>query len=147
MKVSFFQRGGYSAPQGIRSDWPVSPALYEPEYGRQSLHHAIEQCELADQLGFDWVSFSEHHYMTTVAPNPALAAAAVATRVRRAKIAMLGHNLVLNNPIKVAEDLAMLDTLSDGRLVVGFLRGTPNEFQVHTVTPRRAVTSRWRAWS
>ena len=135
MKASFFQRGGYSTPQGIRSDWPVSPALYQPEYGCQSLHHAIEQCELADQLGFDWVSFSEHHYMTTVAPNPALAAAAVATRVRRAKIAMLGHNLVLNNPIKVAEDLAMLDTLSEGRLVVGFLRGTPNEFQVHTVNP------------
>jgi alkanesulfonate monooxygenase SsuD/methylene tetrahydromethanopterin reductase-like flavin-dependent oxidoreductase (luciferase family) len=59
-----------------------------------------------------------------VAPHPALAAAAVAMRVRRAKIAMIGHNLTLNNPIKVAEDLAMLDTLSDGRLVVGFLRGT-----------------------
>lgn len=135
MKASFFQRGGYSAPQGIRSDWPVSPARYEPEYGRQSLHHAIEQCEFADDLGFDWVSFSEHHYLTTVAPNPALAAAAVATRVRKAKIAMIGHNLTLNNPIKVAEDLAMLDTLSDGRLVVGFLRGTPNEFQVYTVNP------------
>jgi len=135
MKASFFQRGGYSAPHGIRSHWPVSPALYEPEYGRQSLHHAIAQCEFADHLGFDWVSFSEHHYLTTVAPNPALAAAAVATRVRNAKIAMIGHNLTLNNPIKVAEDLATLDTLSDGRLVVGFLRGTPNEFQVYTVNP------------
>src|SRR5215470_2898178 len=135
MRASFFQRGIYSAPQGIRSDWPVSPALYEPDYGRQSLHHAIEQCEFADHLGFDWVSFSEHHYMTTVAPNPALAAAAVATRVRKAKIAMIGHNLTLNNPIRVAEDLATLDTLSDGRLVVGFLRGTPNEFQTYTVNP------------
>jgi alkanesulfonate monooxygenase SsuD/methylene tetrahydromethanopterin reductase-like flavin-dependent oxidoreductase (luciferase family) len=48
---------------------------------------------------------------------------------------MLGHNLTLNNPVKVAEDLAMLDTLSEGRLVVGFLRGTPNEFQTFTVNP------------
>jgi alkanesulfonate monooxygenase SsuD/methylene tetrahydromethanopterin reductase-like flavin-dependent oxidoreductase (luciferase family) len=135
MKASFFQRGGYSAPQSIRSDWPVSPALYEPEYGRRSLRQAIEQCEFADRLGFDWVSFSEHHYMTTVAPNPALAAAAVAARVRNAKIAMIGHNLTLNNPIRVAEDLATLDTLSEGRLVVGFLRGTPNEFQAYTVNP------------
>jgi alkanesulfonate monooxygenase SsuD/methylene tetrahydromethanopterin reductase-like flavin-dependent oxidoreductase (luciferase family) len=135
VKASFFQRGGYNAPQEIHSEWPISPARYDPEYGRRSLHHAIEQCELADHLGFDWVSFSEHHYLTTVAPNPALAAAAVATRMRRAKIAMIGHNLTLNNPIKVAEELAMLDTLSDGRLVVGFLRGTPNEFQVHTVNP------------
>jgi len=108
---------------------------YNPEFGPQSFHHALEQCELADHLGFDWVSFSEHHYLTTVAPNPALAAAAVAARVRRAKIAMIGHNLTLNNPIRVAEELAMLDTLSDGRLVVGFLRGTPNEFQVYTVNP------------
>lgn len=135
MKASFFQRGGYSAPQEIRSTWPIPPARYNPEFGLRSLHHAIEQCELADSLGFDWVSFSEHHYMTTVAPNPALAAAAVATRVRRAKIAMIGHNLTLNNPVRVAEELAMLDTLSDGRLVVGFLRGTPNEFQVYSVNP------------
>ena len=135
MKASFFQRGGYSAPQEIHSAWPVPPVRYNPEFGPQSFHHALEQCELADHLGFDWVSFSEHHYLTTVAPNPALAAAAVAARVRRAKIAMIGHNLTLNNPIRVAEELAMLDTLSDGRLVVGFLRGTPNEFQVYTVNP------------
>ena len=135
MKTSFFQRGGYSAPRGIRSAWPIPPAQYDPEFGLLSFRHALEQCELADQLGFDWVSFSEHHYMATVAPNPALAAAAVAARVRKAKIAMLGHNLVLNNPIKVAEDLAMLDTLCEGRLVVGFLRGTPNEFQTFTVNP------------
>src|SRR5262245_7197074 len=70
-----------------------------------------------------------------MAPNPALAAAAVATRVRKAKIAMIGHNLTLNNPSRVAEELATLDTLSDGRLVVGFLRGTPNEFQVYTANP------------
>jgi alkanesulfonate monooxygenase SsuD/methylene tetrahydromethanopterin reductase-like flavin-dependent oxidoreductase (luciferase family) len=135
MKASFFQRGGYSAPQGIRSAWPVPPARYDPQYGSRSFQEAIVQCETADQIGFDWVSFSEHHYMTTVAPHPALAAAATATRMRRAKIALLGHNLVLNNPIKVAEELAMLDTLSEGRLVVGFLRGTPNEFQVYTVNP------------
>ncbi len=135
MKTSYFQVGSYSAPREIRPEWPLPPAYYDPECGRRSLHQAIEQCELADQLGFDWVSFSEHHYHPTVAPNPALAAAAVATRVQKAKIAMLGHNLTLNNPIKVAEDLAMLDTLSDGRLVVGFLRGTPNEFQVFTVNP------------
>jgi len=135
VKASFFQRGGYSAPQEIHSAWPVPPMRYNPEFGPQSFHHALEQCELADHLGFDWVSFSEHHYLTTVAPNPALAAAAVAARVRRAKIAMIGHNLTLNNPIRVAEELAMLDTLSDGRLVVGFLRGTPNEFQVYTVNP------------
>src|SRR5712692_9658679 len=105
MKTSYFQVGSYSAPREIRPEWPLPPAYYDPECGRRSLHQAIEQCELADQLGFDWVSFSEHHYHPTVAPNPALAAAAVATRVQKAKI-------------------AMLDTLSDGRLVVGFLRGT-----------------------
>jgi len=76
MKASFFQRGGYSAPHRIRSHWPVSPALYEPEYGRQSLHHAIAQCEFADHLGFDWVLLDNEHGSITVDTAEACIAAA-----------------------------------------------------------------------
>jgi alkanesulfonate monooxygenase SsuD/methylene tetrahydromethanopterin reductase-like flavin-dependent oxidoreductase (luciferase family) len=59
----------------------------------------------------------------------------IASRVRRAKIAMLGPVMPLNNPVRVAEELAMLDVLSEGRLVIGLLRGTPNEYQVYGVNP------------
>jgi alkanesulfonate monooxygenase SsuD/methylene tetrahydromethanopterin reductase-like flavin-dependent oxidoreductase (luciferase family) len=62
-------------------------------------------------------------------------AAAVAERCKKAKIAMLGHLLTLNNPVRVAEELGLLDNLTNGRLVIGFLRGTPNEDQTYSVNP------------
>jgi alkanesulfonate monooxygenase SsuD/methylene tetrahydromethanopterin reductase-like flavin-dependent oxidoreductase (luciferase family) len=48
---------------------------------------------------------------------------------------MLGHLLPLNNPVRIAEELGLLDNLTNGRLIMGFLRGTPNEDQVYGVNP------------
>ena len=64
-----------------------------------------------------------------------LVAANVAARLRHAKVAMIGPVMPLNNPVRVAEEIATLDQLSEGRLIVGFLRGIPQEFQVYTVDP------------
>lgn len=136
MEASMFGVLAYVSPQEIPPGWPVPPAYYDREIGRRSLHDGLAQAEFADQLGFDWISFSEHHYSTmSVAPHPALTAAAVVNRVRRARIALLGHVLPLNNPVRVAEELAILDNLANGRLVVGLLRGTPNEYQAYGVNP------------
>jgi alkanesulfonate monooxygenase SsuD/methylene tetrahydromethanopterin reductase-like flavin-dependent oxidoreductase (luciferase family) len=55
--------------------------------------------------------------------------------VRRAKIAVLGPLVSMNNPVRIAEELAMLDQLSGGRLIVLFLRGTPNEFLAYGTNP------------
>lgn len=135
MKTSYFEMLNYVAPRQVISDWPVSPDCYDVEYGERSFRHSLAQAEFAEQVGFDWISLSEHHYTTSMVPNPALAACAVAARLRKAKIAMVGHTLPLNNPVRVAEELASLDTLTNGRLIVGFLRGTPNEYQTYTVNP------------
>jgi alkanesulfonate monooxygenase SsuD/methylene tetrahydromethanopterin reductase-like flavin-dependent oxidoreductase (luciferase family) len=62
-------------------------------------------------------------------------AARMADRVKRARLAILAHVLPLNNPVRVAEELTMLDCLTGGRLVVGFLRGTVAEDQTFTVNP------------
>jgi alkanesulfonate monooxygenase SsuD/methylene tetrahydromethanopterin reductase-like flavin-dependent oxidoreductase (luciferase family) len=155
VKASIYSVFSYSSPDPVPAAWPVPPAYYDRRLGLQSLFQTIEQLELADRLGFDWVSFAEHHYSNgSIAPQPALAAAAMVTRIHRAKIAILGHTLPLNNPVRVAEELAMLDNLSEGRLVVGFHRGTPNEYQVYGVNPAetrdRATESMaliLRAWS
>src|SRR3546814_6618147 len=64
-------------------------------------------------------------------PNPAVIAAALTQRVKRAKIALLGPLVPLINPVRLAEELAMLDAMSGGRLVVLFLRGTPNEHHTY----------------
>jgi alkanesulfonate monooxygenase SsuD/methylene tetrahydromethanopterin reductase-like flavin-dependent oxidoreductase (luciferase family) len=92
--------------------------------------------ELIDELGFDWVSLTEHHYSPRLmSPNPMVVAAAMSQRTKRAKIALLGPILPLLNPVRVAEEYATLDNLCSGRLIAGFLRGIPNEFQTYGVNP------------
>jgi len=136
MKASLYARMQYVTPQTLPGGWPVAPALYDPKIGMQCFQDGMEKLEFADHLGFDWISFSEHHYSyNSVAPHPAIMAAAMADRIKRAKLAILAHILPLNNPVRVAEELAMLDCLTGGRLVVGFLRGTVNEDQTFSVNP------------
>jgi alkanesulfonate monooxygenase SsuD/methylene tetrahydromethanopterin reductase-like flavin-dependent oxidoreductase (luciferase family) len=136
MKASLYARMQYVTPQNLPGGWPVAPALYDPKIGMQCFQDGMENLEFADHLGFDWISFSEHHYSyNSVAPHPAVMAAAMADRIKRARLAILAHILPLNNPIRVAEELAMLDCLTGGRLVVGFLRGTVNEDQTFSVNP------------
>ena len=89
---------------------------------------AIRNYKMAEAAGFDWVSISEHHYSPgLMTPNPAILAAAVSQQTSRVKIALLGPLIPLVNPVRTAEEIAMLDALSGGRVVVLFLRGTPNE--------------------
>jgi alkanesulfonate monooxygenase SsuD/methylene tetrahydromethanopterin reductase-like flavin-dependent oxidoreductase (luciferase family) len=99
------------------------------------MEEMFEQATLADELGFDWISFSEHHYAPLLlpTPNPSIFAAAAMQRIRRAKIALFGPILPLHNPIHVAEEIAMLDVLSGGRLLLLFLRGVPYELRAFAV--------------
>ena len=132
MKASMFAAMGYSKRHTFPSTWPVAPVHADPQTSVESYREGMEECELAEEMGFDWLSFSEHHYSGRIATGtPAVMAAAVAERCKKARIAMLGHLLPLNNPVQIAEELGLLDNLTDGRLIMGFLRGTPNEDQVY----------------
>ena len=136
MKASYLGAMGYSQRQNFPLAWPIPPAYDDPATSVQSYQEGIAECELAEEMGFEWISFSEHHYSGRIATAvPAVVAAAVAERCKKAKIAMLGHLLPLNNPVRVAEELGLLDNLTNGRLIIGFLRGTPNEDQTYGVNP------------
>jgi alkanesulfonate monooxygenase SsuD/methylene tetrahydromethanopterin reductase-like flavin-dependent oxidoreductase (luciferase family) len=136
MKASYLGAMGYAQRSNFPTTWPIPPIYHDPATSVRSYQEGIEECELAEEMGFAWVSFSEHHYSGRIATGtPAVMAAAVAERCKKAKIAMLGHLLTLNNPIRVAEELGLLDNLTNGRLVIGFLRGTPNEDQTYSVNP------------
>jgi alkanesulfonate monooxygenase SsuD/methylene tetrahydromethanopterin reductase-like flavin-dependent oxidoreductase (luciferase family) len=92
----------------------------------------IRYAAMADELGFDWVSVSEHHYSPLIlVPSTGPLAGALTQVVKRARIALLGPLVSINNPVRIAEEIAMLDQLSDGRLIVLLLRGTPNEFRTY----------------
>ena len=105
---------------------------------RRPFGSVLERLALVEELGFDWVSFSEHHYSArTLCPSPIVMASHVATHLHKITIAVLGPIIPLSNPVRAAEELAMLDTLK-GRLVVGLLRGTTNEYLVYSVKPEEA---------
>ena len=94
----------------------------------------LEAWEELDRLGYDGVGFNEHHcspYGLMNSPN--LMASAVAQRTRRLKLLIYGNLLPLHEPLRLAEELAMLDCLSNGRIISGFALGIPREYQVHNV--------------
>ena len=136
MKASYFACMGYSARHEFPPEWPVPPACQDSGVAMRSYDEGMAECELAESVGFDWISVSEHHYSgNRMTPNPAVMAAAVAQRCRRARIALLGQLLPLINPVRAAEEIGMLDNLTGGRLTVAFMRGVPSEDQVYDLNP------------
>jgi alkanesulfonate monooxygenase SsuD/methylene tetrahydromethanopterin reductase-like flavin-dependent oxidoreductase (luciferase family) len=70
----------------------------------------------------------EHYYSDNrTTPNPAVMAAAVAERCKRVRSALLGQLLPLNHPVRATEEIGMLGTLTGGRVVVAFMRGSLSE--------------------
>jgi alkanesulfonate monooxygenase SsuD/methylene tetrahydromethanopterin reductase-like flavin-dependent oxidoreductase (luciferase family) len=135
MKAALFCTSRYTgpAPQGV---WPLPNAYCEPEIAERSMHETLEQFHLAETFGFDWVTVAEHHYTSiSMTPNPMIVAGALTQIVKRAKIAVLGPTLPILNPVRVAEELAMLDTMTGGRIIAGLMRGTPNEYVTYNVNP------------
>lgn len=136
MLISSLCMVGYDGPAPGLEIWPAEPAYCQREVALASFNHSLAMARKADGLGFDWVSVSEHHYAPYImTPNPAVMAGALTQAVKRAKIALLGPLVPLSNPVRLAEELAMLDMLSGGRIVVLFLRGTPNEHRTYDNDP------------
>lgn len=91
---------------------------------------------MADDAGFDWVTVAEHHFSPfSITPNPMVMAGAMSQVVKKAKIALLGPDIPILNPVRVAEEIAMLDTMTGGRVVAGMMRGTPNEYVTYNINP------------
>ncbi len=126
------------------SAWVTLPnSIYDPEKGHALYNRYFDEIERADKLGWDSVIVNEHHqnaYGTM--PSPNIMAAVLTQRVRRAKIGIVGNALPLHDdPLRVAEELAMLDVISGGRIISGFVRGTGMEYFSYNINP---TTSRER---
>ncbi len=114
--------------QQNRSVWVDIPGkLYDPRKGHFVYHEYMDQLEYADALGFDGIGVNEHHQNGYgLMPSPNIIAAGLARRTSRAAICVIGNSIALYNPpIRVAEEFAMLDVISGGRLIAGFPVGTP----------------------
>jgi alkanesulfonate monooxygenase SsuD/methylene tetrahydromethanopterin reductase-like flavin-dependent oxidoreductase (luciferase family) len=143
MKTFFFHLMPYGdADLGeidrVGSAWVTLPnSQYDPAVGAGLYNRYIGELELADQLGFDGVCVNEHHQTAYgIMPAPNLIAAALARTTKNAKICILGRALPLvNNPVFIAEEFAMLDNLSGGRIITGFVRGIGSEYFASGVNP------------
>jgi alkanesulfonate monooxygenase SsuD/methylene tetrahydromethanopterin reductase-like flavin-dependent oxidoreductase (luciferase family) len=147
MKASFFVSLPYGQVREHVASWPVPNRLFDPEQAIAAAEAHLQEAELADELGFDWIGCAEHHYSPgSLVPNVSVIAAAITQRARRARICIMGALLPLNNPVRIAEEYALIDTLSGGRLVAGLLRGAPYEYLVYNVPPSESRARFEEGW-
>lgn len=156
MKTIFFHMQGYrDLPDDFHkkyeSVWVTLPSdeLCDPRMVQKYLNWNIDELELADELGFDGLGLNEHHqnaYGFPVAPN--LIASVLARRKSDAAIVILGNTIPLYNPpLRVAEEYALIDCLSGGRLVAGLPVGSPPDSVGNYGLPPSQVRERYyEAW-
>lgn len=116
--------------------YPLPRLHFDREVAARTFEEHLEAWAEMDRLGFDGVGLNEHH--TTVhglMNSPNMMAAAAAQRTQRLKLLVLGHLLPMHNPLRLAEEIAMADVMSRGRVLAGFARGAPREYGVFGVPP------------
>jgi alkanesulfonate monooxygenase SsuD/methylene tetrahydromethanopterin reductase-like flavin-dependent oxidoreductase (luciferase family) len=118
-----------------RSFFGLPNNFYDRERGSQLLNEYIDEKVYAEELGFDAVSLNEHHGTPfCMTPVMNVEASVLARATKSIKIVLLGNPLpVIGNPLRLAEELAMIDSISKGRLVSGWIRGTGCESVFNSV--------------
>jgi alkanesulfonate monooxygenase SsuD/methylene tetrahydromethanopterin reductase-like flavin-dependent oxidoreductase (luciferase family) len=126
------------APDKYNSSWVTLPnSYYDPKKGHLLYNRYLDELEMGDALGFDGVCVNEHHSNAYgLMPQPGVLAGTLARRTKHVKIAVLGRALPLvNNPITVAEEFAILDNITGGRFIAGFVRGIGAEYYSWNANP------------
>jgi alkanesulfonate monooxygenase SsuD/methylene tetrahydromethanopterin reductase-like flavin-dependent oxidoreductase (luciferase family) len=145
MIFNFFHLMPYPYLPDNFDDYP-SPSLrfpnkfFDREKGTKLYDRYIGELEYADKLGFDGICVNEHHQTAYgIMPSPNIIAASLARRTFNAKIMILGNAIGLrDHPLRVAEEVAMIDHLSNGRVVSGFVRGIGWEYYGHSISPTKS---------
>jgi alkanesulfonate monooxygenase SsuD/methylene tetrahydromethanopterin reductase-like flavin-dependent oxidoreductase (luciferase family) len=143
MKVTMFHLMPYAdLDMGFRehhnSVWLKLPNTYfDPVKGHALYNRYLDELELGAELGFDGISVNEHHQNAYgLMPSPVVMASALARRTRNCKIAILGNAFCLReHPLTLAEEHAMLDCITGGRLISGWVRGIGAEYYAMGVNP------------
>src|SRR5438132_8172228 len=133
MKFHWFAEAAYPhLPANFRqsgvSSWVDTPARFcDSEKVGAMCEMFIRLMQQADRDGFDGLAVNEHHQTPfAMTPSPNLLAASLASTTENAAILIIGDSLALYNPpTRVAEEMAYLDCVSGGRVIAGFVFGTP----------------------
>jgi alkanesulfonate monooxygenase SsuD/methylene tetrahydromethanopterin reductase-like flavin-dependent oxidoreductase (luciferase family) len=125
------------------SAWVWAPnALFDPSKAHRMYNDYVDQLAEAETLGFDGVCVNEHHQnVYGLMPSPNIIASMLVMRTRRIRIAVVGNALPLYNPpTRVAEEIAMLDVISGGRMISGMVIGGGPEYYSFSINPAEART-------
>ena len=107
----------------------------------QQYEDRLRLTEAYDRLGFHAYHVAEHHSTPLgVSPSPSVFLAAVAQRTKRLRFGPLVYTLAMHHPLRIVEEICMLDQMSGGRLEIGFGRGiSPYELGYYGVDPADAA--------
>lgn len=154
MKFAFFHTMPWTGHDAALP-WPADTGGFDAATAVKLYQTYLDCIAGAEQYGFDWLSCNEHHFSPYgLMANCNLIGAALIQRTKNARLAMVGNLVPMLNPIRVAEEYAMLDVMSGGRLIAGFMRGVPHEYLAYNVNPsesfsrlREAIALITRAWT
>jgi len=119
------------------TDLSISNAVYDPAVGAQLYNRYLDEKLYIEEVGFDAVMLNEHHSTPFCMQGVTNVGAAILARItKKVKIIILGNILpIWDDPLWLAEQLAMIDMVSYGRLVSGFVRGGGRESVAHNAPP------------
>jgi alkanesulfonate monooxygenase SsuD/methylene tetrahydromethanopterin reductase-like flavin-dependent oxidoreductase (luciferase family) len=126
-----------SGIMGVAGDLSASNALYDSEIGSNLYNRYLDEKLYAESMGFDGLMLNEHHSAPFCMQGVTnVGAAILARQTKTAKIMILGNILpIWEDPLWLAEQLAMIDMISRGRLVSGWVRGGGRESISHNAQP------------
>lgn len=102
----------------------MQPSEYDPRVAIDTYEERLQEYELAERIGFDGLFLTEHHFTAyNLTPSPNVLLAAIAQRVKRMRLGVMANIVPFHQPVRLAEECAMLDLLTDGRLEIGLGRG------------------------
>ena len=150
MKTWFFTEDAYPylpdpvSYESIRVNLPSRN--FDPKKGAELYSLYLDLWCKADELGLE-VMLNEHHQTATcVIPSAPVMLGALARVTKKARLLVLGNPIAnRNQPVRVAEEMAMIDLLSNGRLECGFVRGVPYEASAANITAFRGSERLWEA--
>ncbi|MDE2687007.1 MAG: LLM class flavin-dependent oxidoreductase [Chloroflexota bacterium] len=129
--------GYFGATGKSIKDLTLSNEIYDPELGADLYNRYLDERLYAEEMGFDGLMLNEHHstpFCMGGAMN--IEAAILARMTKRAKIVLLGNIIpIWDDPLWLVEQLAIIDMISHGRLVSGWVRGTGRESVAHNAPP------------
>jgi alkanesulfonate monooxygenase SsuD/methylene tetrahydromethanopterin reductase-like flavin-dependent oxidoreductase (luciferase family) len=117
---------------------------FDPKVGADLYNRYLDEYMIADELGLN-IMLNEHHQTATCLDAAApLSAAILARQTKNARICILGNPIAnRGDPIRIAEEMAMIDCISRGRLDCGFVRGVPYEIFAANTNPTQTVERLW----